>query len=92
MSRWIGRRHARGTASAMLSLLLLAGGFCERTLGDDNGRTSSEPLAVPRILRDPESAEIDPAIAPPTDVTRPYLDQSAKVAKGRATLPGKRAP
>ncbi|HEV8003574.1 MAG TPA: hypothetical protein VGP63_27165 [Planctomycetaceae bacterium] len=86
MSRWIGRRHARGTASAMLSLLLLAGGLRDRTLGDDNGRTSSEPLAIPRILRDPESAEIDPAIAPPTDAAHPHLDQAAKVAKGRATL------
>jgi hypothetical protein len=86
MSRWIGRRHARGSAIALLSLLLLASGLRERTLGDDNSRGASEILGIPRIVRDPGSADLDPSIAPPTDETRPHQDQATKLAKGRATL------
>jgi hypothetical protein len=85
MSRGIGRRYARGTAIALLSLFLLAATLRDRTLGDDESRGAGEILGIPRIVRDPDSAQLDPAIAPPTDA-RPHDDETSRTAKGRATL------
>jgi hypothetical protein len=86
MSRWIGRRLARGTAISLLCLLLLAVGLRAGSLGDDNSRGISDVLGIPRIVRDPDTTNLDPAIAPPTDSARPRVDEATKIAHGRATL------
>jgi hypothetical protein len=86
MSRWIGRRHARGTVFLLLGLLLLAVGLRDGALGDDTGRGISDVLGIPRIVRDPSTTDLDPAIAPQTDATHRNADESTKLAHGRATL------
>jgi hypothetical protein len=86
MSRWIGRRHRRGTAITLLGLLLLAAGLRGRSLGDDTGRGISDILGIPRIVRDPQTTDVDPAIAPPTDATHPRVDEATRISRGRATL------
>jgi hypothetical protein len=75
----------RVSAIALLGLLLAAG-LREGSLGDDNSRGTSEMLPVPRLVRDPDSFQVDPAIAPPTDAAHPHPDEATKVARGRATL------
>jgi hypothetical protein len=86
MSRWIGRRRGCATTIALLGLLLWGAGLQGRSPGQDNGRGASDLLGIPRIVRDPEITEIDPAIAPTTDSARQHPDDTAKAARGRATL------
>jgi len=86
MSAGIGRRCGQVTAISLLGLLFLTAALCDRSRGDDNGRGISDVLGIPRIVRDPDATEIDPAIAPPVDGTRPRVDEATKIAHGRATL------
>jgi hypothetical protein len=85
MSRWIGRRCARQTAVFLVSLLTLAVVHRDASAGDESGRGISDVLGIPRI-RDSDAANVDPAIAPPTDVPHPHIDEATKVSRGRATL------
>src|SRR5580692_10431098 len=43
-------------------------------------------LGIPRIVRDPDTNEVDPAIAPSTDAPRPHADEAPKAPHGRAAL------
>jgi hypothetical protein len=82
----IGGRRWRGTATSTLGLLLLAVGLSSRSSGDDTGRGVSDILGIPRIVHNQQLADVDPAIAPPTDGAHAHLDEATKISRGRATL------
>jgi hypothetical protein len=84
----MSRRSGRSAGIALLGLLVLGAGLDGRLLGgdDDNGRGVSDILGIPRIVRDPDVNDVDPAIAPPVDSSHPRPDESTRTARGRATL------
>jgi hypothetical protein len=86
MSLWIGRRRTRATALALLGLLSLGAGLGDRAFAQENSRGVSDMLGIPRIVRDPDTNEVDPGIAPSTDASKPHADEAPKAPHGRATL------
>jgi hypothetical protein len=88
MSRLIGQRGGRRTALslAVFSLVALSAGPCRRALADDGNKGVSDILGIPRIVRDPDSTQVDPAIAPPTDAPYMHVDDSTKKSRGRVML------
>jgi hypothetical protein len=70
---------------AILGLLCWAG-LRDQSLADDNGRGISDVLGIPRMVRDPQMTEVDPAVSPLTDPAHQHPDDPAKAAHGRATL------
>jgi len=86
MPAWIGRQGARRCATLWSPLLLMAALGAQAFAADEAGEPSSA-LGIPRILRDPQYAEIAVPPEAKPDAGRQHADAgSSPKSRGRAAM------